>query len=156
MKKFEPHYRLVRYGQATKIEKPSRQQRRSTVGLRTGVRRLTRIQASKGRTGTHASSESRARTSRRRRRTRSRLGDDGLLWWRAWTTDGNVLFRGPAFYCPRAHLSSTSVLDAVDACRTCLSNARRLCMATAIATGEREGQKISTSLTMHDTHNVIC
>jgi small subunit ribosomal protein S24e len=27
MKKFEPHYRLVRYGQATKIEKPSRQQR---------------------------------------------------------------------------------------------------------------------------------
>merc|ERR1712080_747260 len=28
MKKFEPHYRLVRYGQATKIEKPSRQQRK--------------------------------------------------------------------------------------------------------------------------------
>lgn len=27
MKKFEPHYRLVRYGQAAKIEKPSRQQR---------------------------------------------------------------------------------------------------------------------------------
>jgi small subunit ribosomal protein S24e len=27
LKKFEPHYRLVRYGQATKIEKPSRQQR---------------------------------------------------------------------------------------------------------------------------------
>lgn len=26
MKKFEPHYRLVRYGQATKIEKASRQQ----------------------------------------------------------------------------------------------------------------------------------
>lgn len=29
MKKFEPHYRLVRYGQAAKIEKPSRQQRTS-------------------------------------------------------------------------------------------------------------------------------
>lgn len=29
MKKFEPHYRLVRYGQATKIEKASRQQRTS-------------------------------------------------------------------------------------------------------------------------------
>lgn len=29
MKKFEPHYRLVRYGQATKIEKASRQQRMS-------------------------------------------------------------------------------------------------------------------------------
>ncbi|KAK1042581.1 hypothetical protein LTR33_013372, partial [Friedmanniomyces endolithicus] len=28
MKKFEPHYRLVRYGQASKIEKPSRQQRK--------------------------------------------------------------------------------------------------------------------------------
>ncbi|KAL9104522.1 MAG: hypothetical protein Q9163_000553 [Psora crenata] len=27
MKKFEPHYRLVRYGIATKIEKASRQQR---------------------------------------------------------------------------------------------------------------------------------
>lgn len=28
MKKFEPHYRLVRVGMATKIEKPSRQQRK--------------------------------------------------------------------------------------------------------------------------------
>ncbi|KAF2765129.1 hypothetical protein EJ03DRAFT_339308 [Teratosphaeria nubilosa] len=28
IKKFEPHYRLVRYGQATKIEKASRQQRK--------------------------------------------------------------------------------------------------------------------------------
>ena len=37
MKKFEPHYRLVRYGQASKIEKPSRQQRTSrfaTIGRR--------------------------------------------------------------------------------------------------------------------------
>jgi small subunit ribosomal protein S24e len=30
LKKFEPHYRLVRIGQATKIEKASRQQREST------------------------------------------------------------------------------------------------------------------------------
>lgn len=30
MKKFEPHYRLVRYGQASKIEKASRQQREYT------------------------------------------------------------------------------------------------------------------------------
>lgn len=29
LKKFEPHYRKVRYGDATKIEKPSRQQRMS-------------------------------------------------------------------------------------------------------------------------------
>ncbi|KAI5807137.1 37S ribosomal protein S24 [Geopyxis carbonaria] len=28
LKKFEPHYRLVRYGDAKKIEKPSRQQRK--------------------------------------------------------------------------------------------------------------------------------
>ncbi|MCJ1343362.1 hypothetical protein MMC31_001555 [Peltigera leucophlebia] len=28
LKKFEPHYRLVRYGIASKIEKPSRQQRK--------------------------------------------------------------------------------------------------------------------------------
>ena len=28
MKKFEPHYRLVRVGHATKIEKASRQQRK--------------------------------------------------------------------------------------------------------------------------------
>ncbi|KAL8713186.1 MAG: hypothetical protein Q9220_002707 [cf. Caloplaca sp. 1 TL-2023] len=33
MKKFEPHYRLVRYGAATKIEKASRQQRRSFLSL---------------------------------------------------------------------------------------------------------------------------
>jgi small subunit ribosomal protein S24e len=32
MKKFEPHYRLVRYGMATKIEKASRQQRKLKSG----------------------------------------------------------------------------------------------------------------------------
>ena len=31
LKKFEPHYRLVRIGEATKIEKASRQQRKSTT-----------------------------------------------------------------------------------------------------------------------------
>ena len=31
MKKFEPHYRLVRIGAALKIEKPSRQQRMSSL-----------------------------------------------------------------------------------------------------------------------------
>jgi ribosomal protein S24E len=31
LKKFEPHYRLVRVGMATKIEKPSRQQRTSRI-----------------------------------------------------------------------------------------------------------------------------
>lgn len=33
LKKFEPHYRLVRFGEATKIEKASRQQRMSNMGL---------------------------------------------------------------------------------------------------------------------------
>jgi small subunit ribosomal protein S24e len=33
MKKFEPRYRLVRYGMATKVEKASRQQRTSPVLL---------------------------------------------------------------------------------------------------------------------------
>lgn len=34
MKKFEPRYRLVRYGMATKVEKASRQQRTSPIMLR--------------------------------------------------------------------------------------------------------------------------
>ena len=38
LKKFEPHYRLVRVGFATKIEKPSRQQRTSFFFLR--IRRV--------------------------------------------------------------------------------------------------------------------
>ncbi|KAI4654131.1 ribosomal protein S24A [Alternaria ventricosa] len=33
MKKFEPRYRLVRYGMATKVEKASRQQRTSSLRL---------------------------------------------------------------------------------------------------------------------------
>ena len=33
LKKFEPHYRLVRFGEATKIEKASRQQRMSNLSL---------------------------------------------------------------------------------------------------------------------------
>jgi small subunit ribosomal protein S24e len=35
MKKFEPRYRLVRYGMATKVEKASRQQRTSPLRLQT-------------------------------------------------------------------------------------------------------------------------
>jgi len=40
MKKFEPHYRLVRYGMATKIEKASRQQREYNPG--SGMRYCTK------------------------------------------------------------------------------------------------------------------
>ena len=43
MKKFEPHYRLVRYGQATKIEKASRQQRALGPLMEMLSRRLTDI-----------------------------------------------------------------------------------------------------------------
>lgn len=41
MKKFEPRYRLIRYGQATKIERASRQQRMCNIVLDTGKQRLT-------------------------------------------------------------------------------------------------------------------
>ena len=36
MKKFEPHYRLVRYGAAAKIEKASRQQRMHSLRFSRG------------------------------------------------------------------------------------------------------------------------
>lgn len=42
MKKFEPHYRLVRYGQAQKIEKASRQQRTSLLHLHGGTLSILR------------------------------------------------------------------------------------------------------------------
>ncbi|KAF8477392.1 ribosomal protein L23/L15e core domain-containing protein [Kalaharituber pfeilii] len=38
LKKFEPHYRLVRYGEATKVEKPSRQQRKQRKNKQKQVR----------------------------------------------------------------------------------------------------------------------
>ena len=82
MKKFEPHYRLVRYGQAAKIEKPSRQQRtfgeehRSTHGVRNGI--LTNLQASSARTGARSSAVSRRRPAATRRRNR-RLDSLALL-----------------------------------------------------------------------------
>jgi small subunit ribosomal protein S24e len=40
MKKFEPRYRLVRYGMATKVEKASRQQRTSPSNLRVSIATL--------------------------------------------------------------------------------------------------------------------
>ena len=33
LKTFEPHYRLLRYGEVAKIEKPSRQQRENSFGF---------------------------------------------------------------------------------------------------------------------------
>jgi hypothetical protein len=83
MKKFEPHYRLVRVGLATKIEKASRQQRtftpavptvrESTTGNPTArdFRRLTPAQASSARTGRRlCAARRRSRAPRRRRRNK--------------------------------------------------------------------------------------
>lgn len=83
MKKFEPHYRLVRYGMASKIEKASRQQRTSpphtfTARIHLSDRgrlgqTLTRTQASNARTGARSSGvrpRPRAETRRRNKRLR--------------------------------------------------------------------------------------
>ena len=76
MKKFEPHYRLVRYGAATKIEKASRQQRmyihlvsrRGSLALGGVFLMCTCKQASNARTGRRRCGEQ--RKERQRRRTR--------------------------------------------------------------------------------------
>lgn len=77
MKRFEPHYRLVRYGQANKIEKASRQQRTSCHGdmkePEPGIRicTLTSGQASSARTGRRSSVvPPRRRVARRTRNKR--------------------------------------------------------------------------------------
>jgi ribosomal protein S24E len=95
MKKFEPHYRLVRYGMASKIEKASRQQRTSashSSTTRTHLsdeecpgHMLTRTQASSARTGRRSSGvRPRPRVATRRRNKRFRYdGRDGvgsLVW----------------------------------------------------------------------------
>lgn len=98
MKKFEPHYRLVRYGQATKVERASRQQRtytlvdlawlpiaRDTEVLhlameRTGWLTISRLQASNARTAPRPSGVLR-RTRRWPRRSKVVLsGGMAVLW----------------------------------------------------------------------------
>ena len=92
LKKFEPHYRLVRIGQATKIERASRQQRTLRRGSMARGRRSvsaivvdadTAIQESKERTGRRRSGERpRPRARRRRRKTNERRARAlvGLSW----------------------------------------------------------------------------
>jgi len=74
MKRFEPHYRLVRYGQANKIEKASRQQRMSCHEFRKDdiwPWVLTTGQASSARTGRRSSAvPPRPRVARRTRNKR--------------------------------------------------------------------------------------
>ncbi|PUU75301.1 ribosomal protein L23/L15e core domain-containing protein [Tuber borchii] len=47
LKKFEPHYRLVRFGEATKIEKASRQQRKQRKNRGKESRGTAKTKASK-------------------------------------------------------------------------------------------------------------
>jgi Ribosomal protein S24e len=79
LKKFEPHYRLVRVGFATKIEKPSRQQRTlfrasraNTSDMKEPIANsLSEQQASNARTARRRSEvRPRSRVQRRRRRNR--------------------------------------------------------------------------------------
>ncbi|KAK3681280.1 ribosomal protein L23/L15e core domain-containing protein [Podospora appendiculata] len=47
MKKFEPHYRLVRVGLASKIEKPSRQQRKQRKNRQKTLRGTAKVKGAK-------------------------------------------------------------------------------------------------------------
>jgi ribosomal protein S24E len=78
MKKFEPHYRLVRVGLASKIEKASRQQRTLTaspvpVWPRESVLTAMAMQASSARTDRRPSAARRRSRVRSRRRRNKRL-----------------------------------------------------------------------------------
>jgi ribosomal protein S24E len=82
LKKFEPHYRLVRIGAADKIEKASRQQRASPSIPISGIRIILTIsQASNGRTAPRSSAvlpRPRApRSPRTKRLICDNYGDDG-------------------------------------------------------------------------------
>lgn len=81
MKKFEPHYRLVRYGAATKVEKASRQQRTCTTLSYLALREVCfwdlhadviLLQASNARTEPRPFGERRRRKEQERTRRRSK------------------------------------------------------------------------------------
>lgn len=99
MKKFEPAYRLIRVGMATKVERASRQQRTSYTNLITREyfsvvgyvrgQRLTQldIQASSARTGKRRSAvPPRSRGPRARRRNKRLVSD---LWVRVSISEGS-------------------------------------------------------------------
>jgi hypothetical protein len=97
MKKFEPHYRLVRYGMASKIEKASRQQRtcsRSLKGYRRNLREQSvqwmytdGPQASSARTGRRSTGARPRPRAERRRQTNKRIAHEG-------DSRGGVVFLG--------------------------------------------------------------
>lgn len=95
LKKFEPHFRLVRVGAAEKIEKPSRAQRTSisdTISrvrervCQEGIRVLTLEQAINARTGSRPFAERRrSRDPRRRRRHKLfALCMEHMVVWLGW------------------------------------------------------------------------
>lgn len=93
LKKFEPHFRLVRVGAAEKIEKPSRAQRTSTETISRirerlypgRIRVLTLIQAINARTGSRPSAERRrSRDPRRRRRHKLFTLCWSIRWFGCW------------------------------------------------------------------------
>jgi len=51
LKKFEPHYRQVRYGLATKIEKASRQQRKQRKNRSKELRGTAKVKGAKKKKG---------------------------------------------------------------------------------------------------------
>lgn len=86
LKKFEPAYRLVRIGAATKVEKPSRQQRTSRSPPSTAGSTyppppmLTPLQASNGRTAPRSSAVPPRPRAPRRTRTK-RLTPHNFISW---------------------------------------------------------------------------
>ena len=97
MKKFEPHYRLVRVGLATKIEKASRQQRESSrmtprpsayvfdgrIEVETRADNTVQLQASSARTARRPSAERRRSRAPSPRRTNRWLAFS--FWVRPFT-----------------------------------------------------------------------
>lgn len=95
LKKFEPHYRLVRYGDATKIEKASRQQRMflSFIARERWVAdiRVANIQASNARTRAKRYGVPTARRSARTRNKRLRLRNKQII--KSWDGIGEAGLR---------------------------------------------------------------
>lgn len=81
MKKFEPHFRLVRVGAAEKVEKASRQQRTSLLTPCPGEEDANPVQASKERTAPRSSAVSPRPRAPRRARTKCVDGGFALGVW---------------------------------------------------------------------------
>jgi ribosomal protein S24E len=130
MKKFEPHYRLVRVGLATKIEKASRQQRTSLPRCRQIAKRfpggtmdehgrcwltisITRTQASSARTGRRpCGARRRSRVRSRRRRNKRLAFSFGVVCYTGYLGKGRTMAVGFVHY-PGLLVASGKVFNAV-------------------------------------------